>query len=264
MNVYVYDSAFDGTTRTVSDPDADNDFACSYNAYTYGDTPLHGDQHDVFVSGGFNWQSGPLGNFYLPAGSPLTDANGQSGNAQAKDIQVQIGDGNSVTLAYFTTDPVDQNCDAGPVDIGYHYVATLSPPRLTTSCMSDEVILQWTFNGLPVTDFKIYRRLSPGGSYDYNSPLATASPDSRLYVDKGSNFQIGQNYCYLVTFDYHDPFTGLFYPANPPAPNTPGYSNESCKQTCPPTPLPPGCTKTNGIDVVFIVDNTSSMSGAGV
>jgi hypothetical protein len=35
---------------------------------------LPGNQNDMTV-GSFNWQSGPLGNFYLPPNSPLINAN---------------------------------------------------------------------------------------------------------------------------------------------------------------------------------------------
>ena len=54
-------------------------------------------------------------------------------------------------------------------------------------------------------------------------------------------FTANQNYCYLVTFDYTDPFTGVTYPTTPLAPGAPGYSNASCNHDgCSPPLLRPG------------------------
>jgi len=118
---YIYDSAFDGTTINVDDPDSGSTFSFSYNAYDSGANTLPGDSSDTTVSS-FNWQTGPLGAYYLPTSSALIGA----GNEPATYISVPTGyNGNWTTLADFTTDPVHQTPDDGSmVNIGYHY-ATL-------------------------------------------------------------------------------------------------------------------------------------------
>jgi Bacterial Ig domain len=131
-------------------------------------------------------------------------------------------------------------------------------PTLTTSCQSDGIVLNWSLDsivqnmednytdGFYIQDFKIYRATSPGGPYTL---IDTVSADSRFYVDK--NVTANQTYCYVVTFEYYDYYTGITYPTFSPSPGVAPYSNESCNNTC---SLPP--PPTNGMDVVFIIDNT--------
>jgi hypothetical protein len=141
MSAIVRDCAFDGTALVINDPNAANDFYnCSYNAYRSGANYLPGSspsgnpKNDVFVTGGFNWQSGPLGNYYLPAGSPLIDANNQSGDPPASQVNVIVdgATGAQELLSSFTTQPT-QTLDYGPVDIGYHYFSLLVKPAVLIS-----------------------------------------------------------------------------------------------------------------------------------
>jgi hypothetical protein len=83
-----------------------------YNALTNASEEFHvgaGGDHDVVVSGGFNWQSSSFGNYYLPGGSPLI----AKGDVTA----------NLVGLYYFTTQTSQAPEGDSQVDIGYHYVA---------------------------------------------------------------------------------------------------------------------------------------------
>jgi len=81
-----------------------------YNAYTNLSNPFPSGYGANDVRGvSFNWQSGPLGNFYLPATSPLIDA----GSCTAD----QVG------LYHFTTRTSQLKETTSIVDIGYHYVA---------------------------------------------------------------------------------------------------------------------------------------------
>ncbi len=108
----VRDCAFDGTEFKVSgdpygsDPNV-TDF--DFNAYTNASNPFQiGGAHNVRVVN-FNWQSGPLGNFYLPPNSPLIDAGSRTAD--------QVG------LYHFTTRTSQLKETNSVVDIGYHYVA---------------------------------------------------------------------------------------------------------------------------------------------
>jgi hypothetical protein len=112
MQVSIRDCALDQVTvYTNSDSFITNpsytDF--DYNAYTNAATffPL-GSSHDQ-KSVTFDWQTGPLGNFYLPWYSALIDHGSRTAD--------QAG------LYHFTTQ-TDQTKEANStVDIGYHYVA---------------------------------------------------------------------------------------------------------------------------------------------
>ncbi len=133
QSVRAYDSAFDGTVITINNPNGGN-FSGQNDAYLSGATTLPNEDiaSDQFVFGSFNWQSGLLGNFYLPANSPLVD----TGDKQASDISVIVNtpivgswntDGSENYLDAFTTQ-TNQAPDFGAVDIGYHYPA--NPPLL--------------------------------------------------------------------------------------------------------------------------------------
>ena len=109
----VHNSSFDGTTIGTADYYGINvawsDY--NYNAYTNGSDPFSiGGINDVIMPSGFNWQSGLLGNFYLPTNSPLIN----KGSTTAD----QVG------LYHFTTQTNEVKEANSIVDIGYHYVAT--------------------------------------------------------------------------------------------------------------------------------------------
>lgn len=99
-NVYTNGDAF---LSNITNSDFD------YNAYTNASNlfPI-GCAHDQ-KSVVFNWQTGPLGNFYLPPNSALTNA----GDVTA----------DTVGLYHFTTQTNQVKETNSIVDIGYHYVA---------------------------------------------------------------------------------------------------------------------------------------------
>ena len=131
--ISILDSAIDGTTLAVNN----GSYSFSHNAYLSVATPLPGDQVDVFVSDGFNWQSGPLGNFYLPPHGPATQDGRlliDAGDQQASEIDV-IVDGSTGAqrpLSSFTTQ-TSQTLDSGAVDIGYHYSSLFVLPAILIS-----------------------------------------------------------------------------------------------------------------------------------
>ena len=103
----ITDTAFEGTTFSISDlygPSVEFE----RNAFlTYaGGLPAQGGN---VIVGDFNWQTGLLGNYYLPPGSPLINA-GATTAAQAG-------------LYEFTTQTNQVPEGNSQVDIGYHYVA---------------------------------------------------------------------------------------------------------------------------------------------
>jgi hypothetical protein len=115
--VSVRDSSFDGSTFPHSDQYASNPALSDYdfNAFVNGAADLGGSgTHNIYPTGTFIWQTGPLGNFYLPNPCPL-----QNSGSQTAD---------HVGLSDFTTQlsetPEKSKTPPGNVDIGYHYVAT--------------------------------------------------------------------------------------------------------------------------------------------
>jgi hypothetical protein len=106
----VSNCAFDGTIIDVNAADLINP-GFDYNAFTNGMTRFPtGGAHDVNVGDSFNWQASWLGNYYLPYGSNLKDAN-------------TLITANQVGLYHYTTQ-VDQTKEGtSPLDIGYHYIA---------------------------------------------------------------------------------------------------------------------------------------------
>jgi Bacterial Ig domain len=238
--VKVFDCAFDGTEIYVSDSDSADDFTCHNNAYLTGASTLPNDQNDVAVSG-FNWQPGPLGNFYLPPGSPLVDANNQAGDPTADSISVPTGyNGDWTTLASFTTDPVYQTPDTGPVDIGYHYPAPLPAQDITTQLCPNTSSQYWNF------DFSSFNNNLNSCNWDqWGSPvtyIVTTGSTPHGTLQQGSWDGCEYNYTYTPDQYYagSDSFTyqmsdGLFTSA--PATVTvtmtdPITANSLAVQTC--------------------------------
>jgi RHS repeat-associated protein len=112
--ISVRDCAFDqvtlyGVFDSYSSNPTNTDY--SYNAYTNSTDPFPnptGTSHDQ-TSVTFNWQTGPLGRFYLPTNSVLID----TGHTNA----------NLLGLYHFTTQTNQVKEANSKVDIGYHYVA---------------------------------------------------------------------------------------------------------------------------------------------
>ncbi|HEU6449383.1 MAG TPA: hypothetical protein VFV23_13205 [Verrucomicrobiae bacterium] len=121
----IKDTAFDGTAFAWTDDlNGDTNYTqFDYNYYnasnnswqtypypwgsTYGELETIG-EHD-FSTSDYGWQTGSLGNFYLPSGSSLIDAGDVAAN--------QVG------LYHFTTQTNQSEETDSTVDIGYHYVA---------------------------------------------------------------------------------------------------------------------------------------------
>jgi hypothetical protein len=112
MPVSVRDTAFDGTAISVNDGYASDtnvtDYA--YNAFlTTGPRTTPTNLHDVLVTN-FNWQTGPLGSFYVPTNSPLIHAGSRNAT--------------NAGLYHFTMLTSNVKETNTVVDIGFHYVAT--------------------------------------------------------------------------------------------------------------------------------------------
>ncbi|MGH7952462.1 MAG: hypothetical protein ACREFE_11170 [Limisphaerales bacterium] len=127
-SVSAMDCAFDGTDVLVEDPYGGGNYqniAGTHNAYLSDASTLPNDSQDKFVSS-FNWQAGPLGNFYLPDDPPASDGTKliDAGDQDASAIAVTE---DNRELDSFTTQ-TSQEPDCGIVDIGYHYPA--NPPYL--------------------------------------------------------------------------------------------------------------------------------------
>ena len=111
--VMVRDCALDGTPFPVADA-LKNDPTVSdydYNAVLAGaPRPTNSGPNLVVVTNSFQWQTGPLGRYYLPANSPLIDSGSVSDAAQAG-------------LYHYTTQTNQTKELNTRVDIGYHAVA---------------------------------------------------------------------------------------------------------------------------------------------
>ena len=138
--VWIEECAFDGTTFSVDDNSGGNTNItyCDFNAFlTNGQRlPMRG-AHDVTNLLSFNWQSSWLGNYYLPANSPLID----HGSTTAD----QVG------LYWFTTQTNQVAEGFSIVDIGYHYVAVDANgnPLQTLTNNAPDYLVDANGNGLP-------------------------------------------------------------------------------------------------------------------
>jgi hypothetical protein len=108
--VVIRECAFDGTTVSGSADGPGRTFY-DYNAYrTNCVLGLPFGSHDKTNILSFDWQSGWLGNFYLPTNSFLIDASALWAT--------------NVGLYHFTTQTNQTKEGSSLLDIGYHYVAT--------------------------------------------------------------------------------------------------------------------------------------------
>jgi hypothetical protein len=106
----VKDCAFEDATLVIANDGADPAYATyDYNAFLTA-APLFpiGGGNDEIVSA-FGWESGPLGQFYLPSTSALIDAGSRS--------VAEAG------LYHHTTQIAPDSKDTADVDIGLHYLA---------------------------------------------------------------------------------------------------------------------------------------------
>jgi hypothetical protein len=112
MPVSVRDTAFDGTGISVNDGYASNTNVTDYanNAFlTTGQRTTPTNLYDVLVTN-FNWQTGSLGNRYLPTNSTLINAGSRNAT--------------NAGLFHFTVLTNNVKETNTIVDIGFHYVAT--------------------------------------------------------------------------------------------------------------------------------------------
>jgi len=110
--ITILNCAFDQTTFTLNpNGSATNGYYTDYNSFRSGfQTTTNLGGHEVFVTNSYNWQSGSLGNYYLPTNSPIID----KGNTNA----------NLLGLYQFTTQTNQMKETNSIVDMGYHYVST--------------------------------------------------------------------------------------------------------------------------------------------
>ncbi|HEY1718020.1 MAG TPA: Ig-like domain-containing protein [Verrucomicrobiae bacterium] len=153
----------------------------------------------------------------------------------------------------------NSQCSDGQVTI-----FVVGGPTLTAQCnpTGPGILLNWSLDsivqlmedentdGFGILDFKIYRATSSGGPY--GDPIATVNASQNSYLDM--TVLPGTTYYYVVTFEYQDSNTGTIYPAFVPVPGKAPYSTEAQIMAC-----QPPSSGTNGMDVVFIIDNTGSM-----
>lgn len=143
-------------------------------------------------------------------------------------------------------------------------IYVVGSPKLTALCNPEGpgVLLQWTLTtkvqemvqeGFTIRDFQIYRSLTSGGPYDCGNPLYTVDGAATNKVDM--TVTPGLTYYYVMVIEYQDPYTGNVYPVCNIVPGKPPYSNQASITACVPPLL-------GAMDVVFIVDNTGSMSGS--
>jgi hypothetical protein len=115
--VWIENCAFDGTAITMDAPSTGT--YCDYNAFlTNGNRLAIAGLHDITNLTSFDWETGPLGNFYLPTNSPLIN----TGSVTADVVGLfhftvmtnfvnglQIKETNSVVDLGFHTVAVDTN-----------------------------------------------------------------------------------------------------------------------------------------------------------
>ncbi len=105
FDTVVRNNLFDGT----SIPGEGANGVIDHNGYLSGADMLQSGSGDVFLGASPVYQSGPLGNYYLPAGSAVLSA----GSATAD----QLG------LYHYTTQISQHPQGTAVVDLGYHYIA---------------------------------------------------------------------------------------------------------------------------------------------
>lgn len=122
--------AFDEYVTEVND---DAGIFCNDNAYLSGATRLPNDSSGPTVTN-FNWQKGPLGDFYLPNDFPAQDGRllSNAGSTTADKVGNTFS---AMGLYDFTTQIGPDHEGLSQVDIGYHYIS----PIIGTVWMDDAV-----------------------------------------------------------------------------------------------------------------------------
>lgn len=105
-NLFDLSGAIDFTADGVT-----GDFNAFYDGSDYLGTNEVGLATDITLASDPDFQTGPLGGYYLPSGSPLIDAGDDP-----------LGDLDDFAFPFTTmTTQTSQTTDSGRVDIGYHY-----------------------------------------------------------------------------------------------------------------------------------------------
>jgi len=105
--VVIRETSFDSTAVSASTAGVNVTYY-DYNAYLQGATNPPAGAHDQVLTN-FNWQSGALGNYYLPTNSSLINTGGATADL--------------IGLYHYTTQTNQVKEANSVVDIGYHYVA---------------------------------------------------------------------------------------------------------------------------------------------
>jgi hypothetical protein len=183
----VVNSAFDRTTISMWDvPGNSTNAYCDYNAFlTNANRTLVMGGHEVTNLISYNWQSSWLGNYYLPANSPLINR----GNPTA----------NQVGLYHFTTQTNQVKETNSIVDIAYHYVAvgTNGIPIDSNSDGIPDYLEDANGNGL----------VDPGETAWMPPPAITVQPASQT-VNQNSNASFVVTATSLVPMSYQWLFNG--------------------------------------------------------
>lgn len=103
------ETIFDGTILSTGYPDDPGCVDYDYNAFLTGNDRLDPQGANDVVVNSFNWQTGWLGNYYLPTNSPLINTGSITANLAG--------------LYHYTTQTNQVKETNSVVDIGYHYVA---------------------------------------------------------------------------------------------------------------------------------------------
>ena len=125
--ITIRDSAFDGVNNSFSDSWPGQGTSCDYNARSQSPPwNLPSGMNDLSSISSFNWQGGPLGNFYLPSGSQIIDHDTSTTADKVGNTFSARGLYDFTTLAAFSVpgNPATEAREGtSPVDTGYHYVA---------------------------------------------------------------------------------------------------------------------------------------------
>lgn len=197
----IWDCAFDGTSFQFSGPAANSSHAAyNYNSYTNATRPFPSGvsgPNDVVVSGGFNWQTGPLGHYYLPTNSTLINTGSLASAA-------------SIGLYHYTTQTNQTKEGTSKLDLGYHYVATDAngvpldtdedgTPDYVEDADGDGVVdAGETLWGLNITGQPQSQSISAGGSVTFTVTPAGITPFSYQWKFNGDNIAGATSSSYTI------------------------------------------------------------------
>ena len=189
--VTIVNSAFDSTAFYMNAHGGTTDgYYSDYNAFLVNanqTASLGG--HEVFVNGSYNWQVSWLGNYYLPASSPVID----KGSTTADNEELQ----------QFTTQTSQTKEGNSQVDIGYHYVATdasgnpvdyqvpwVVGPNNVSVIYGNDAVLTVTVTGATQPVHYQWQRNVGGTFQNIGTDSASCTVSKPAVADSGSQFQV--------------------------------------------------------------------------